>query len=166
MEKIEKDVRALDDKLDLILAKMKGNANLPCKSSVYDSDEAEESWEEVKTCGCPKHKTKKLKTRSLSTTSTPSSSSSSDRLESEGETKQFARKRFVTKDFKFKCKEEIVHVCVKTVYRMISQGQDPVPVMKHLKFVSEKVAKMCINLEAVAGYDQAVRDIVVLEGYS
>ena len=42
VEKIEKDVRALDDKLDLILATMKENANLPWKPSVYDSDEAEE----------------------------------------------------------------------------------------------------------------------------
>ena len=40
VEKIEKDVRALDDKLDLILATMKENANQPWKPSVYDSDEA------------------------------------------------------------------------------------------------------------------------------
>ena len=37
--------------------------------------------------------------------------------------------------------------------------------MRHLKFVSEKVSKACFNFEAVAGYDQAVRDRE-LEGYS
>ena len=34
------------------------------------------------------------------------------------------------------------------------------------KFVSEKVSKACFNFEAVAGYDQAVRDRVELEGYA
>ena len=38
--------------------------------------------------------------------------------------------------------------------------------MRHLKFVSEKVSKACFNFEAVAGYDQAVRERVELEGYA
>ena len=40
------------------------------------------------------------------------------------------------------------------------------PVFKHLKFVSEKVLKGCLYFEAVAGYDDAVRDPVALDGYS
>ena len=38
--------------------------------------------------------------------------------------------------------------------------------MKHLKSVSDKVSKACFNFDAIAGYDQAVRDRVELEGYS
>ena len=38
--------------------------------------------------------------------------------------------------------------------------------MKHLKFISDKVAKGCFNFEAIAGYDKAVRARVALEGYS
>ena len=111
--KIEKDVGAMEDKLNLILATMKERADLPCKSSFCNSDKAEEPWEEVKVCGRPKHKPKKpwQKPRSMSTAS---SSSSSDELESEGETKKCARKHFVGKDFKSKY-QEIVNVCVKPV---------------------------------------------------
>ena len=87
-------------------------------------------------------------------------------MEEKGETKHFARKRFVPKNFKFKFSEEIIHVSVKTVEKVLNEGGDPVPSMKHLKFVSEKVSKRCFNFEAVAGYNQAVGDRVALERYA
>ena len=49
---------------------------------------------------------------------------------------------------------------------MISEGGDQIPALKHLKFVSEKVSKGCFDFEAVAGYDQAVRERVALDGYA
>ena len=39
------------------------------------------------------------------------------------------------------------------------------PALKHLKSVSDKVAKGCFNFEAISGYDDAVRARVALEGY-
>ena len=90
--------------------------------------------------------------------------SSAGSLEREGETKKFARKKFYPKDHKFKRSEEIVHACVKTVEKVMNEGGDPSHAMKHLKFVSEKVSKACFNFEAIAGYDQAVRDRVGLKG--
>ena len=65
-----------------------------------------------------------------------------------------------------KCSEEIVHACVKTVDKVMNEGGDPSHAMRHLKFVSEKVSKACFHFEAVAGYNQSVRDRVELEGYS
>ena len=118
--------------------------------------------------GRSKHKpAKPLKPRSRRHKSSSSSdSSSSASLESKGETKRFARKKFFPKDFKVKRSEEIVHACVKTVDKVLNEGGDPEHAMRHLKFVSEKVSKACFNFEAVAGYDQAVRKRVELEGYS
>ena len=45
-------------------------------------------------------------------------------------------------------------------------GRDPIPALKHLKFISDKVAKGCFNFEAISGYDEAVRARVALESYS
>ena len=49
--------------------------------------------------------------------------------------------------------------------KVINEGGDPVPALKHLKLISDKVAQWCFNFEAIAGYDDAVRARVVLEGY-
>ena len=49
---------------------------------------------------------------------------------------------------------------------MVNEGGDPIPALKHLKFISDKVAKGCFNFEAISGYDDAVRARVALEGYS
>ena len=171
MEKIEQDMTAMGGKLDLIIANMK-------KPTVVVSDEEEvveawtkdiaDAWSEVKSRGRPKHKpAKPLKPRSRGRKSSSSSDSSSTAsMESQGDTKRFARKRFFPKDFKVKRSEEIVHACVKTVDKVLNEGGDPSHAMRHLKFVSEKVSKACFNFEAVAGYDQAVRERVELEGYS
>ena len=78
----------------------------------------------------------------------------------------FAHKRSIPKYFKFRCQEKIVYVCVKTVDKVLNEGKDPGPAMKHLKFASEKVSKKCFNFEAIAGYYPAVRDRVAPEGYS
>ena len=170
MEKIEQDVTAMGDKLDVIIANMK-------KPTLVLSDEEEivgdwtkdiaDAWSELKNRSRQKHKpAKPLKPRSRRQKSSSSSDSgSSDSLEQKGETKRFARKRFFPKDFKIKRSEEIVHACVKTVDKVLNEGGDPSHAMRHLKFISEKVSKACFNFEAVAGYDQAVRDRVELEGY-
>ena len=158
-------------KLDLILTSMK-------KPTVQVSDEEEvveawtkdiaDAWSEVRGRGRLKHKpVKPLKPSARHRKSSSSSDSSSTAsLEREGDTKRFAPKRFFPKDFKIKRSEEIVHACVKTVDKVLNEGGDPSYAMRHLKFVSEKVSKACFNFEAVAGYDQAVRDRVELEGYS
>ena len=169
--KMERDMTAIGGKLDLILTSMK-------KPTVQVSDEEEivegwtkdiaDAWSEVRGRGRPKHKPVKLLKPSARhrKSSSSSDSSSTASLEREGDTKRFARKRFFPKDFKVKRSEEIVHACVKTVDNVLNEGADPSHAMRHLKFVSEKVSKACFNFEAVAGYDQAVRDRVELEGYS
>ena len=45
-------------------------------------------------------------------------------------------------------------------------GGIPVPSLKHLTFISDKISKGCFNFEAISGYDEAVRARVALEGYS
>ena len=158
---------AMGGKLDLIIANMK----MPTVE-VSDVEETVEAWtkdiagalSEVKDRSRQKHKpAKPLKPRPRRQHSS-SDSSSSDSWEEKGDTKRFARKRFFPKDFKVKRSEEIVHACVKTVEKVMNEGGDPSHAMRHLKFISEK-SKACFNFEAVAGYDQAVRDRVELEGY-
>ena len=171
MEKIEQDMTVMGGKLDLIIANMK-------KPTLVVSDEEgvvgdwtkdiADAWSEVKDRSRQKHKpTKPLKPRPRrQKSSSLSDSSSFDSLEEKGDTKRFARKRFFPKDFKVKRSEEIVHACVKTVDKVLNEGGDASHAMRHLKFVSEKVSKACFNFEAVAGYDQAVRERVELEGYT
>ena len=171
MEKIEQDMTAMGNKLDVIIANMK-------KPTLVVSDEEKivedwtkdiaDAWSEVKDRSRQKHKpAKPLKPRPRRQKSSSSSdSSSSDSWEEKGDTRRFARKRFFPKDFKVKRSEEIVHACVKTVDKVLNEGGDPSHAMRHLKFVSEKVSKACFNFEAVAGYDQAVRDRVELDGYT
>ena len=106
VNKIEQDLGAMNGKLDLIIASMQN----------------EVAWDEVKPRGSAKKKPTKPchKPRSPSSSS-PSSSSSAD--QKEGETKYFECKKFAPKDHKFKRSAEIVHVCVKTLEKVIN---DPV----------------------------------------
>ena len=90
---------------------------------------------------------------------------SASEWQQEGETKYFELKRFAPKDYKFKRSTEIVHVCAKTLEKVINEGGGPNPGVKHLKFISDKVAKGCFNFEAISGYDDTVRARVALEGY-
>ena len=94
-----------------------------------------------------------------------SSSLSTLELPQQGETKYFERKRFAPKDHKFKRSTEIVHVCIRTLEKIINEGGDPIPASKHLKSVSDKVAKGCFNFKVISGYDDAVRAREALEGY-
>ena len=170
MEKIEQDMTAMGDKLDVIIANMKNPTLVMSDEEKIVEDwtkDIADAWSEVKDRSRQKHKpAKPLKPRPRRQKSSSSSdSSSSDSLEEKGDTKRFARKRFFPKDFKIKRSEEIVHACVKTVDKVLNEGGDPSHAMRHLKFISEKVSKACFNFEAVAGYDQAVRERVELEGY-
>ena len=122
VEKIEQDVGAMNEKLDLIISNMK-------KPTLPESDgddimekrtkSTAEAWDEVKPRGRAKNKPMKLinKPRARS-----SSSSSSSTDQKEGETKYFERKRFAPKDHKFKRSTEIVHVCVKTLEKVVNEG--------------------------------------------
>ena len=162
VEKIKQDMGAMDEKLDLITASMK-KPSLP----LSDVDEIveewtkdiSEAWDEVKTRGRARNK------RSNPSRKPRSPSSSSPELQQEGETKYFERKQFAPKDHKFKRSTEIVHLCVKTLEKIINEAGDSIPALKHLKFVSDKVAKGCFNFEAISGYDNGVRARVALEGY-
>ena len=168
IDRLERDMSAMGGKLDLILENMKK----PTVQVSEDEDVVEgwsreiaEAWEEVKPRGRPTRKpAKPVKPTKPRVRSTSSSSSATET--SEGETKQYERKRFAQKDHKFKRATEIVNVCVKTLEKVINEGGDPIPALKHLKFVSDKVSKGCFNFEAISGYDEAVRARVALEGYS
>ena len=58
----------------------------------------------------------------------------------------------------------IVHVCVKTLEKVIGEGGGGGFQCK--QFVSEKVSKGCFNYDAISGYDESVRARVAIEGYS
>ena len=125
ISEIEGSVTALDTILDLILGKFKFT-----HVREVDSDEdvvgewtkdIEEAWREVKTRGRTKDKpTKPCKKPRVRSSSSSSLASSTD--QKEGETKYFERKRFALKDHKFKRCAEIVHVCVKTLEKVVNEG--------------------------------------------
>ena len=156
MEKIEQDMTAMGDKLDVIIANMKRpTVEVPVVDEVVGdwTKDIAEAWSEVKDRSRQKHKpAKPLKPRPRRQKSNSSSdSSSSDSWEEKGDTKRFARKRFFPKDFKVKRSEEIVHACVKTVDKVLNEGGDPSHAMRHLKFISEKVSKAALTLKLWRG---------------
>ena len=121
----EGSVTALDAKLDLILGKFK-STHMKETDSNEDvvgewTRDIEEAWSEVKPRGRAMNKlTKPCKKPRARSASSSSSASSTD--QKEGETKYFERKRFAPKDHKFKRSAEIVHVCVKTLEKVVNEG--------------------------------------------
>ena len=71
------------------------------------------------------------------------------------------KKRFPAKDLKAKSVEGILLIGIKTIEKI-----DPLPVIRHLKFLAEKSMKKMFEPIAFVKYDEAVRDRVNNKGPS
>ena len=98
------------------------------------------------------HKKKSRRTRSTSASSVTSGSESE-----EGNTKQYAQKRFLAKDVKAKSVEDILLIGVKSIEKAVTDKCDPLPVVRHVKFLAEKATKRMFEPVAFIKYDEAVR---------
>ena len=133
---VEGSMTTLKAKLDLILGKFKSTH---VKDVDPDEDvvgewtkDIQEAWSEFKPKGRATNKpTKPCKKPRARSSSSSSSASSTD--QKEGETKYFERKRFAPKDHKFKRAAEIVHVCVKTLKKVVNEGGDPIPSLRRFQ---------------------------------
>ena len=90
--------------------------------------------------------------------STSDSSVTSASDEDEGKTKEFARKRFLANDVKAKSVEDILLIGIKMIHKAVTEKSDPLPVIRHVKFLAEKATKKMFAFESVAfvKYDKAV----------
>ena len=98
------------------------------------------------------HKKKTRRTRSTSASSVTSASESE-----EGNTKQYAQKRFLAKDVKAKSVEDILLIGVKSIEKALTDKCDALPVVRHVKFLAEKATKRMFEPVAFIKYDEAVR---------
>ena len=48
-------------------------------------------------------------------------------------------------------------VCVKTVESVIEEGEDPLPCVKHLRMIAEKVSKNIYKVDSLCKYDSVAR---------
>ena len=91
------------------------------------------------------------------THSTSASSVTSASKTEEGNTKQYAQKRFLAKDVKAKSVEDILLIGVKSIEKALTEKCDPLPVVRHVKFLAEKATKRMFEPVAFIKYDEAVR---------
>ena len=98
------------------------------------------------------HKKTSRRTRSMSASSVTSASESE-----EGNTKQYAQKRFLAKDVKAKSVEDILLIGVKSIEKALTDKCDPVPVVRHEQFLAEKATKRMFEPVSFIKYDEAVR---------
>ena len=104
-----------------------------------------------------KKKSKRSHKKHRRTRSTSASSVTSASESEEGNTKQYAQKRFLAKDIKAKSVEDILLIGVKSIEKALTDKCDPLPVVRHVKFLAEKATKRMFEPVAFIKYDEAVR---------
>ena len=159
-EALEENSERLDQILELL--KEGKDINLPCVKSSED-----EIPKKPERASCTKAKTKKRDpSPSLSSSSDESTCSTSPEKEKKKKdpAKRYARKKFLEGDDKVKTGDDLLLVGVKTIERIIEEGGNPLPCVKHLRMLTEKVAKNVYKVDSLCKYDAAVRKRAGLEG--
>ena len=104
-----------------------------------------------------KKKSKRSHKKNRRARSTSASSVTSASESEEGNTKQYAEKRFLAKDIKAKSVEDILLIGVKSIEKALTDKCDALPVVRHVKFLAEKATKHMFEPVAFIMYDEAVR---------
>ena len=159
-EALEENSERLDQILDLL--KEGKEINLPCVKAMDD--------ETPKKPG----RASRTKTKAKKRTPSPSLSSSSDEStcstsperekKKKDPARRYERKKFLEGDDKVKTGDDLLLVGVKTVEKIIEDGDNPLPCVKHLRMLTEKVAKNVYKVDSLCKYDAAVRKRAGLEG--
>ena len=159
-EALEENSNRLDQILGLL--KKEKEINPPCvKSSEDVIPKKPERASRTKT------KTKKrTPSPSLSSSSDESTCSTSPEKEKKKKdpAKRYARKKFLEGDDKVKTGDDLLLVGVKTVEKIVEEGDNPLPCVKHLRMLTEKVAKNVYKVDGLCKYDAAVRKRAGLVG--
>ena len=110
--------------------------------------------------------TKRAPSPSLSSSSDESTCSTSPEKEKKKKdpAKRYLRKKFLEGDDKVKTGDDLLLVGVKTVEKIIEDGDNPIPCVKHLRMLTEKVAKNVYKVDSLCKYDAAVRKRAGLVG--
>ena len=114
----------------------------------------------------------KTKTKKRVTSPSPSSSSDESTCSTSPEKEKkkkdpamrYARKKFLEGDDKVETGDDLLLVGVKTVEKIIEHGDNPLPCVKHLRMLTEKVAKNVYKVDSLCKYDAAVRKRAGLVG--
>ena len=160
---VEEALEENSERLDQILELLKeGKDILPCvKPTADDMPMKPERASRKKTKA--KNRTLSPSLSSSSDESTCSTSPEKDRKKKDP-AKRYERKKFLEGDDKVKTGDDLLLVGVKTVERIIEEGGNPLPCVKHLRMLTEKVAKNVYKVDSLCKYDAAVRKRAGLEG--
>ena len=161
---MEEALEENNDRLDQILGLLKKEKeiHIPCVKSSSD-----ESTTKPERASRTKTKTKKrAPSPSLSSSSDESTCSTSPEKEKKKKdpAKRYSRKKFLEGDDKVKTGDDLILVGVKTVEKIIEDGDNPLPCVKHLRMLTEKVAKDVYKVDSLCKNDTAVRKRAGLEG--
>ena len=159
-EALEENSERLDQILELL--KEGKETNLPCVNPAADDTPMK-----PERASRTKAKNKKRDpSPSLSSSSDESTCSTSPEKERKKKdpAKRYARKTFLEGDDKVKTGDDLLLVGVKTVEKIIQEGGNPLPCVKHLRMLTEKVAKNVYKVDSLCKYDAAVRKRAGLEG--
>ena len=132
--------------------------------SQVEMSSGEDDFVQVRSRRKKKSKRSHKKHRRARSTSASSVTSASE--EEEGNTKQYAQKRFLAKDVKAKSVEDILLIGAKSIEKALTDKCDPLPVVRHVKFLAEKATKRMFEPVAFIKYDEAVRKRVNETGIS
>ena len=150
---VEEALEENNDRLDQILGLLK-KKEIPCVNSSSSEDAAKPeraSRTKVK-------RKKRAPSPSLSSLSDESTCSTSHEKEKKKKdpAKKYSRKKSLEGDDRVTAGDDLLLVGVKTVERIIQDGDDPLPYVKHLRMLTEKVAKNVYKVDSLCKYDAAV----------
>ena len=162
VEQLKEALEENSDRLDEILKLLKKKTKYQCLSS-------DEEPEMTKKYVLDRSKTKKKRAAS------PSPDYSSDYSKSPSRKKKrcgqeiskdkFSRRRGQTGlEGEVKSGDDLLIVGVKTLEKIIEDGEDPLPCVKHLRMLAEKVSKNVYKVDSLCKYDSIVRKRAGLKG--
>ena len=91
-------------------------------------------------------------------------STASSASEEEGNTKQFAQKRFLSKCVKAKLVEDVVFIGVETIEKVVNDKGDHAPLIRHVKYLAEKATNEMFEAQAYIKYNEVVRERAINKG--
>ena len=135
-EALEENSEQLDQILGLL--KEEKEINLPCVKSSKKPERASRTKKKTK---------KRTPSPSPSSSSDESTCSTSPEKEKKKKdpAKRYARKKFLEGDDKVKTGDDLLLVGVKTVEKIIEEGGNPLPCVKHLRMLTEKSSEKCLR---------------------
>ena len=157
---LEEALEANSDRLDEVLTILRKKE--ACRDSSIEVDD--ESTKKKRSSRVKARKQRDPSPSPSASSSDESTCSRSPERKKKDPKKRYARKKFLDPEEKIKSGDDLLLVGVKTIEKIIEDGDDPLPCVKHLRMLTEKVAKNVYKLDSLCKYDAVVRKRAGVKG--